>query len=302
MTADAPPAPGLAARLLTRAVDALRLARTGVLVALGPFDLAWRWARGRRHLPPLWLRRHVGPVGEFERAARAMGELIAALGLVRPGDRVVDLGCGCGAMVPELARQLGPAGRYLGIDVHAPSIRWCRRRHRGDARLRFELAPVRSPYGGWRGPEVATYRLPVTAGGADFVLAKSLFTHLLEEEARAYLCEVRRVLAPGRRALVTAFLFDGAGAAPPPAFPHPAAAAAVRFRRALRPHAAVAYEAHRCAEMVAAAGLAVERRLDGFFPGTVRVPRGQDVLVLAPTEAPAARPSDAPAAAGRTPS
>ncbi len=36
------------------------------------------------------------------------------------GERVIDVGCGCGATVLELARRVGPDGRVLGLDVSAP--------------------------------------------------------------------------------------------------------------------------------------------------------------------------------------
>jgi SAM-dependent methyltransferase len=37
-----------------------------------------------------------------------------------PGESVVDVGCGCGATVLELARRVGPDGRVLGVDVSEP--------------------------------------------------------------------------------------------------------------------------------------------------------------------------------------
>lgn len=253
----------------TPLVSAAREARTLFYRALSPIDWIQRRARGRGHLPPLWLRRHVGPVGQFEDAARAMAETISGLVQLTPTDQTLDLGCGCGAMVPFFAAALGEQGRYLGLDVHPPSIQWCRKQFGGDPRLRFELVPVRSPYGDGRGA-LEEYRFPLPDGSADFVLAKSLFTHLLEPEARHYLAEIRRVLRPGREALVTAFLFDGSGA---PAFPFPSPEAPVRWRRRSHPHAAVAFERRFFESMIGEAGLEVRRRLPA-------VPAGQDVLLL----------------------
>ena len=114
-------------------------------------------------------------------------------------------------MVGEIARRLGPEGRYIGFDVHAPSIQWCRQRYAADPRLTFEIADVASVYGEASGSSAASYRFPVGDGQADFVLAKSVFTHLLEEDARRYLEEARRVLRRGGGAIVTAFLFDESG-------------------------------------------------------------------------------------------
>jgi SAM-dependent methyltransferase len=44
------------------------------------------------------------------------------------GERVIDVGCGCGATVLELAGRVGPAGRVLGVDVSAPMAERARAR------------------------------------------------------------------------------------------------------------------------------------------------------------------------------
>lgn len=69
-----------------------------------------------------------GIVGVFDRAADTYDAVGVpwfqpiALGLVeelavRPGERVVDLGCGRGAALVPLARATGPSGRALGLDL-----------------------------------------------------------------------------------------------------------------------------------------------------------------------------------------
>jgi len=269
-------------------VDLARDLRTTALWLAEPGDWLLRRLRGRPDLPPLWLRRHVGPVGQFEHAGRAMAELIQRLGLVREGDRMLDVGCGCGGMVPYLCGLSGPSGSYVGFDVHAPSIRWCNGHYALDRRLRFELAAVTSPYGDNSSAQPASsYRFPVADGEADFILVKSVFTHLLEASARHYLAEIRRTLRPGRSALVTAFLFDEA--VRPPAFPHPdehpEERSGVRWLRRVRPEAAVAYERRLFERMVAEAGLAVQSFLPGFWPGTAAHPSGQDCLIVGVAQA-----------------
>jgi len=37
---------------------------------------------------------------------------------VRPGDRVLDYGCGPGAYIPALAERVGAAGRVYALDIH----------------------------------------------------------------------------------------------------------------------------------------------------------------------------------------
>jgi SAM-dependent methyltransferase len=52
---------------------------------------------------------------------------MAALG-PKPNERVIDIGCGCGATSLELARRVGPGGRVLGADISAPMLEVARRR------------------------------------------------------------------------------------------------------------------------------------------------------------------------------
>jgi SAM-dependent methyltransferase len=53
-----------------------------------------------------------------------------ALELAAPqsGEHAIDIGCGCGATVLELARRVGPEGEVLGVDVSAPMLGRARER------------------------------------------------------------------------------------------------------------------------------------------------------------------------------
>lgn len=58
--------------------------------------------------------------------------------VVRPGQRVLDLGCGSGAGSANLAAAVGPSGGVVAIDRDGESIRFARQRYRAD-HLAFEL-------------------------------------------------------------------------------------------------------------------------------------------------------------------
>lgn len=65
----------------------------------------------------------------------------AAMGVLAPapGERVIDIGCGCGQTTADLASRVGASGDVLGIDVSGPMLAVARRRQhgRGAAGTRF---------------------------------------------------------------------------------------------------------------------------------------------------------------------
>ena len=54
---------------------------------------------------------------------------MAALALApKPGERLIDIGCGCGDTTLELAGRVGAAGKVLGADISAPMLAVARQR------------------------------------------------------------------------------------------------------------------------------------------------------------------------------
>ena len=47
---------------------------------------------------------------------------------IRSGERVIDVGCGCGQTTLELARRVGPEGHVLGVDISSPMLADAQRR------------------------------------------------------------------------------------------------------------------------------------------------------------------------------
>lgn len=112
-------------------------------------------------------------------------ELLAA----RPGDRVLDLGCGPGHLGTELARDLGPGSRVLGLDRAAGMVDAARTRaaEAGLAeRCGFALADAGA--------------LPLSGGSCDGAVAVQVLEYV-PDVGRA-LAELHRVLRPGGRAVI----------------------------------------------------------------------------------------------------
>jgi SAM-dependent methyltransferase len=117
---------------------------------------------------------------------------------LRENTTVLDIGCGCGKMARSLVYH-PHIKRYIGFDVIHDNIAWCRHSIAPLTSGRFEFhcldvfSDAYNPTGRIRGTDVV---FPVGDTAIDLAFAGSVFTHLVEEDARHYLREVRRVLAP----------------------------------------------------------------------------------------------------------
>ena len=120
------------------------------------------------------------------RAAESIRAATARNG--RPLDEVralLDFGCGCGRV---LRHWIGMHGcERHGCDTNDEAVEWCRRNL---PFAQFEVNGLAPP-------------LPYDDDRFDLVYALSVLTHLTEDLQRAWLRELRRVLAPGGLLLVS---------------------------------------------------------------------------------------------------
>ena len=90
----------------------------------GPLDLPSGGADAR-HVSSYALRLSEAELGRYrmmaEAARLAEADLWASAG-IRPGGRVVDVGCGPGATLVVLAREVGPDGHVSGVDADPEAV------------------------------------------------------------------------------------------------------------------------------------------------------------------------------------
>lgn len=103
---------------------------------------------------------------------------------VRGGTVVIDVGCGLGTAVRELAALIGTTGEAIGADLSGSMVAEAERRATvAGTAARFVCAPADA--------------LPLPAGSADAYRAERLYQHLADPGAA--LAEAMRCLKPGGR-------------------------------------------------------------------------------------------------------
>jgi SAM-dependent methyltransferase len=149
----------------------------------------------------------IHPVGKDHSgtAAQRQRELLERCGL-RPSSQLLEIGCGIGRLVYEIAGFLDE-GRYAGFDISPEAIAWLNENYAPAlANFRFDLVEVRNArYRPQADAPAEGVRLPYDADEFDFACAFSVFTHMQLPDIEHYLGELRRVLEPGGRGVMTFF-------------------------------------------------------------------------------------------------
>jgi arsenite methyltransferase len=118
-------------------------------------------------------------------AARRRRLVREALG-TQPGDRVLDVGCGPGFYCLEIAEEVGPDGRVVGVDAAAPMLDLARRRCEAFDNVTFKQGDILS--------------MPVEDESFDRAVCVQVLEYV--EPATAALSEIRRTLRPGGRVVI----------------------------------------------------------------------------------------------------
>lgn len=148
--------------------------------------------------------------GEFISMGSHLFSILKEYGGLKDTDVVLDVGCGCGRAAYPLAYYLKPSALYFGFDIIAGLI------NRAQVSVtphfpnfNFYWANVfNSAYNPLSTELPGNFRFPYGDNVFDFVLLTSVFTHMLSGDVKHYLDEIKRVLKPGGKCMLTAFLID----------------------------------------------------------------------------------------------
>jgi ubiquinone/menaquinone biosynthesis C-methylase UbiE len=111
---------------------------------------------------------------------------------LRPGDRVLDVGCGPGRLALAFAERVGPTGSVDGIDAAVEMIN----RASSQARKRGVAASFQVAF---------AQDLPFPDASFDAVACTLALHHVAEEDQRTAVEEMYRVLKPTGRLLIAEF-------------------------------------------------------------------------------------------------
>jgi len=110
-------------------------------------------------------------------------DALLAFAAPRAGERVADVGCGCGAPTLEFARAVGPTGRVAGLDISGPML--------AEGERRAKAASITNV--DWRETD------PATAALDQYDLLTSAFGVMFFGDRVAAFTNMRRSAAPDAR-------------------------------------------------------------------------------------------------------
>jgi ubiquinone/menaquinone biosynthesis C-methylase UbiE len=107
---------------------------------------------------------------------------------VRPGQQVLDVGCGTGYLARLLAQTVGNSGLVIGVDASPEMIRYASRQAARTSNCQFQVGTAEA--------------LSVPSDQFDVVVSSLFMHHLPPDLQRAALREMWRVLRPGGTLLI----------------------------------------------------------------------------------------------------
>jgi ubiquinone/menaquinone biosynthesis C-methylase UbiE len=108
---------------------------------------------------------------------------------VKPGDSVLEVGCGTGTLTLEAKRQAGPTGKVFGIDIIPGMIEVCQKKAaHANLDVTFQLGSIDS--------------IPFPDNHFDVVICSFMIFHMSEARMQKGIADIYRALKPHGRLFV----------------------------------------------------------------------------------------------------
>jgi ubiquinone/menaquinone biosynthesis C-methylase UbiE len=121
--------------------------------------------------------------------AKSLRAQTAALAMIQPGERILDVGCGTGDLTMTAKRLAGTGGTVIGIDASPEMIEVAQRKAtRAHVEIEYRVALIEA--------------IPFPDASFDVVLSSMMMHHLPDHLKQAGLAEIRRVLKPNGRVVI----------------------------------------------------------------------------------------------------
>lgn len=251
----------------------LRNGRTLCQMAAEPLDWCARRLNAKDSQPPLFIRQAVGNLNDFDGSVGEYTAYLKLLAGLQPDHFLLDLGCGCGTILynttgaGSLLSYLKAYGCYVGIDIDAKAIRWCKKRFADEPAFFIQADTI------------PAWMYLDTCPKVDTVLAKSIFTHLVPHKMLTYVEQLSHIVKPGGKILSTWFILNGDPITGPLTFSYQDAGNEWALQRKSKPDLAVAYEPNLLQDTFQMYGFDFEVYL-GTWRGNTNGLSFQDIIIL----------------------
>ncbi len=148
---------------------------------------------------------------KYVQSGKSSVNTLVSLCALSPESRLLDVGCGQGRLLTGIFASFGSIRKYVGLDVHKPSIEWAAKNlANGQADIAFHhLSVLNERYNPKAERTAENFAFPVSANQFDVISLISVFSHMNLADIRIYLREIRNALTPAGKVFCSLFVEHG---------------------------------------------------------------------------------------------
>ncbi|WP_160687727.1 class I SAM-dependent methyltransferase [Clostridium sp. C2-6-12] len=156
----------------------------------------------KKLIPAPEIRNWTGPFDDEEyyfNLGKEQSEKIIQWLSIKPDQKILDIGCGCGRIAIHFLNYLNEQGQYIGIDSNKNLLSYCIDNipvTNNNFKFKF-IDAYNGAYSKEGKIKCQDIVFPIEDESVDIVIMWSVFTHMYLEDIDSYLKEIHRVLKKG---------------------------------------------------------------------------------------------------------